>query len=453
MVIVINAAWIGIDIDQNHESMKSADGRSKLFPVDVVVENMFCVYFSVEIVIRFASFLRKLDCLRDGWFVFDSILVTMMLIENWVLGIVMLVSDSSSATALSSFSAFRLMRLARLTRMARIIRAYPELMTLIKGIIEAVKSVGFILLFLIFIMYVFAILFTLTLANMKPTDHEEEPCADPSAYVFFDSMGSSLMTLFTNGVLGDNLKQALDAIGAESLFLWYMFVLFHVISTMAMLNMLIGVLCTVISEAAEAEDKQQKIGDFKSALVRGREQYRRKHGGAADSSISMAEWKEIAAGEEVQQQLTSLGVEEDHLDLRIRQIGEALFDSGQQVPGWDDRNSSKTNTLLDESGGIPFDKFVLRLRELMPENPASALDLEILQRRLTNEDRSLKWHFNRMEYVLSSLGKEAKSPSKEPAACVPEEPREQGASQDEGERWLQDIPMEMLFHVLKSRAE
>merc|ERR1719378_1144705 len=86
-------------------------------------------------------------------------------------------------------------------------RSVPELMTLVKGMVSAAKSTFFILLFLVLVMYVFAIIFTSQIGDSANKDPEPE-----TAEHMFGTMGDSMMSLFTHGVMGDNLMQTLQAI-------------------------------------------------------------------------------------------------------------------------------------------------------------------------------------------------------------------------------------------------
>ncbi len=47
-------------------------------PVFIVVENIFCVYFVIELGLRFGAFRFKRDCIKDAWFCFDALLVALM---------------------------------------------------------------------------------------------------------------------------------------------------------------------------------------------------------------------------------------------------------------------------------------------------------------------------------------------------------------------------------------
>merc|ERR1719379_576699 len=205
------------------------------------------LFFTFEVIVRFLSYTRKCSCFCDGWFVFDSFLVFCMILETWVMKIVEAAAGGGGGAAiLSNFSALRLLRLLRLTRMVRIMQAVPELMMLVKVMVSATKSVSFILMFLVLVMYVFAIIMMSLMS--EPGEYEPETYG----YVF-GSMGDAMMCLLTNGVLGDNLNQAVNMIREHSIFSVCLFFFFFCISAILLLNMLIGVLCEVISSKAEEE--------------------------------------------------------------------------------------------------------------------------------------------------------------------------------------------------------
>ena len=65
------AARISIDTDNNH-----AVTLLGAWPVFQIAEHFFCFYFSFEWFCRFMSFRKKRDGCKDGWFVFDSGMVS-----------------------------------------------------------------------------------------------------------------------------------------------------------------------------------------------------------------------------------------------------------------------------------------------------------------------------------------------------------------------------------------
>eukprot|EP00971_Amphidinium_carterae_P042199 829386-Amphidinium_carterae.1 len=80
--------WIGIDTEWNNSTLKEADGSLPLEPYSELVENLFCVYFTIEVLMRFIAFKEKSRIVRDMWFVFDTTLVLLMILETWVFRII-----------------------------------------------------------------------------------------------------------------------------------------------------------------------------------------------------------------------------------------------------------------------------------------------------------------------------------------------------------------------------
>merc|ERR1712003_287953 len=99
--------------------------------------------------------------MKDGWFVFDTFMVTMMIFETWIMFVVVAAAGGGGQSLGNAgmLRILRLLRLSRMARMARLLRSMPELLILIKGMVAALRSVFFTLLLLVILMYVFAILF------------------------------------------------------------------------------------------------------------------------------------------------------------------------------------------------------------------------------------------------------------------------------------------------------
>jgi len=249
-VISLNALWIAIDTDANDASaLLDAD------PVFQIGEHFFCLYFSLEWFIRYMSFRRKRDGLKDGWFIFDSCLVLMMALETWALPAIMLSMGNSGSSGLGGTSILRLFRLLRLSRMARMLRSMPELMILIKGMVAAIRSVFFVMALLIIMMYMFAIALTL-LADGVDVAGEE----------YFPNVPKSMFTLWVHGTLLDDLAGICNALLDESLVCLVVFNLFILISALTIMNMLIGVLCEVVAGVASTEKESMMISFVQEKL-------------------------------------------------------------------------------------------------------------------------------------------------------------------------------------------
>merc|ERR1719316_743407 len=120
---------MGVDADQNTKPPGQTDIQF------IIADQFFAVFFTLELLIRFLAFAQKRNCLKDGWFKFDSAVVLLMVFETWILPFV-------GIHGAGGFSMLRLLRLLRLTRLTRLTRSAPELIVLLKGMGVAVRSVS-----------------------------------------------------------------------------------------------------------------------------------------------------------------------------------------------------------------------------------------------------------------------------------------------------------------------
>lgn len=245
-VISFNAVWIGIDSDHNDaETLADADIGFQ------IGEQFFCVFFSFEWLTRFMSFQSKRNCLKDGWFKFDSALVFLMVGETWVIPLL----TTGGGGGMGDVSILRLLRLLRLTRMARLMRSVPELVTLLKGMATAARSVFSTLVLLILFTYVFAIIF-------KQQGGENE-----NLKVYFRTIPEAMWNLLLVGTLLDNITLVLNILREESVMLCGAMLFWVLLSSFTILNMLIGVLCEVVSAVAAAEKENNVVNYVKDTLL------------------------------------------------------------------------------------------------------------------------------------------------------------------------------------------
>jgi hypothetical protein len=250
-VITFNAIWIAIDTDYNHK-----DVLIEADPIYQVMENFFCAYFTAEWTFRFCSFKVKWNCLRDSWFIFDSLLVFAMVGETWFMTGVVLMMGGSNSSFLGNASIlklFRLLRLSRMARMARLLRAVPELMVLIKGMLEAMRSVVFTLALLTGMLYIFGITFVLL---MKDTDVGDE---------LFPTVPAAMDTLLLKGVLPDEMEIVQEC-GKEGWVFKVIILVYILLASLTVMNMLVGVLCEVVSVVSSVEKESMLLNYVKDTL-------------------------------------------------------------------------------------------------------------------------------------------------------------------------------------------
>eukprot|EP00928_Gymnodinium_smaydae_P024560 TRINITY_DN19838_c1_g2_i1.p1 TRINITY_DN19838_c1_g2~~TRINITY_DN19838_c1_g2_i1.p1 ORF type:complete len:842 (-),score=100.48 TRINITY_DN19838_c1_g2_i1:95-2563(-) len=252
LVVALNAIWIAVETDTN-----KADMLCHAHLAIQVVEHVFCALFSIELAIRAMAFKRKVNALRDPWFLFDFVLVTMMILETWVWSTYMCVSTQSGARTAGSASTLRLIRLLRLTRMARmakLLRALPELMIMIKGMVAAMRSVFFTLCLLVISIYVFAIAVTQLSEGTE------------SGGSYFSSVLHSMYTLLIRATLLDSIGKLLSDVSEDSAFVAAVIIVFVFVAAFTVMNMLIGVLCEVVSAVAVVEREEMAVNNVNDKL-------------------------------------------------------------------------------------------------------------------------------------------------------------------------------------------
>lgn len=443
-VIVCNAIWIGVDTNLNHESLKE-DGKLPLEPVSIVVENIFCVYFTFEVFVRFFAYEVKRKCISDAWFVFDSILVACMIFETWIMVIVAAIVGGE-LQAIGPLAVLRLLRLLRLARMGRLLRAVPELAKLVKGIVKAARSVFFILLFLVLVMYVFSIIFTGSFSDREQYPltpycsneiaqglNESEGCLGDTEFGELGqdlcaSMGDTFMTLFTRGVLGDNLDETVQAILDQSVMLMWVFLIFLIITFATLLNMLIGVICNVISEAASDEEEQEAANSLRDTIEEAFAQIDSDHNGL----LSSQEWQQIKDDEKVREAFRNIGVEEERMEERLEQMHDMLFmDEDPDDEEFPDEDLQKS----DSAQGYTVEELIAKVSTIRPDQNASALDLELMQAQIKKDQKLFAAKLKRME---AGVKKYIRLQAEEQAADAAK--RQALAEEDRNAMALTDLP-------------
>lgn len=235
-MILSYALWLSYDTDANDSpTLLEAEVQFQ------VMEHVFCTYFLIELVIRFLAFKRKRSAFSDGWFVFDLFLVTMGVAEAWIMSIVLLLSRSQDSSVFANSSSLRLLRLLRLSRIARtarLLRAAPELMIMVKGMIAAARSMLTTGVLVIAVLYVFGIAMRQATAGTEGGDQ------------YFGSVWKSMFSLLVYATLLDSPAEVMSSLNEVGIVL---FLLVIALSALLLLNMLIGVMCEVVSGVSQTE--------------------------------------------------------------------------------------------------------------------------------------------------------------------------------------------------------
>lgn len=244
IVTLLNVLWIAVDADWN-----DAPVISEAHPVFFIVENAFCIYFSIELLVRFCAFRKKRYCCRDMWFIFDGFVTLYMVLETWVVPIILVASPEDNIDNLidpSSVRIIRVVKLFRLARLARLLRSVPELIIVIKAIGAAGRSMAVIGMFCLLLVYIFAVVFK---QLFKVTD---------PGINGFDTVFSTMNTLILQGIFADSAGLMTDLSEGHPLF-WPIGLLFILLTSVTLLYMLIGVMVNVIELVAATERESMTV--------------------------------------------------------------------------------------------------------------------------------------------------------------------------------------------------
>eukprot|EP00435_Cladocopium_sp_Y103_P062843 s271_g24.t1 len=299
-VILLNAGWIGVDIELN-----KADMLFRADPIFIVMENFFCIFFLAELIIRFGLFKKTSYVIKDIWFLADFFLVSLMILETWLVPVIDAFTNGSGSGMSSGASVLRVarvMRVLRTARMARLVRLMPELMILIKGMMVAFRSVFFTLLLLLLITYVFAVAFV---QFSRDTNLERGT---------FGTMGEAVATLILKCILTDQ-EDLIRSVTEESLLMSFLLLTFIFFGSLTVMNMLLGVLVEAIKTVSTIEREQLEVDFAKRADTDG------------DNCISEEEYMAVLQKPEAMTALTSLGVDVD----AALDYGKLLFEDGEPL--------------------------------------------------------------------------------------------------------------------------
>lgn len=367
-VIVLNALYLGYDCDYNARWGKPDDLYASTLYGFMIFDNFFCLFFTAEVVIRFAGYKKKMSCLNKPFF-FDLFLVALMIVETWILAFL------GPIAAMKQVSILRLLRLARLFRMAKLMRYFPELQLIVKGMVAAVRSVGSAGFLLVLVLYVFAIIFTNEYhQGLKADDAEDITDIE----MLFGSMGKSMRHLLIMATILDDITACCNAIRASgSIMMLLLFMCCVMISSFTLFNMLLGILCEVVeaTEAGEKEKEEQK--KLRETMM----EFFKTMDLDANGSISRNEFLQMSNNEDIMNDLEKLDI--DH--KQFEKYAELLF------------------TPKEDGGPLPslqYKDAVTMIMRLRPGQSVNACDFEYFKNVVMQGSRETDRYLTSLETLL-----------------------------------------------------
>ena len=183
------------------------------------------VFFVIEISIRFFGEEKKINFFKDGWNIFDSIIVI------------------SSLIPAGAGSSVMLLRLLRLARLLRVISFVPELRFVIEALIDSIKKSIYVLILIFIILYIYGVAGVILFESIEGGK--------------FEDLGEAILTLIQIMTLSgweDVMWPIVDVYPMS----WVFFISFVVLSSIIVLNLFVAILVDVVAERRKTVENNRK---------------------------------------------------------------------------------------------------------------------------------------------------------------------------------------------------
>eukprot|EP00927_Polykrikos_kofoidii_P076019 TRINITY_DN7264_c0_g1_i1.p1 TRINITY_DN7264_c0_g1~~TRINITY_DN7264_c0_g1_i1.p1 ORF type:complete len:855 (+),score=175.18 TRINITY_DN7264_c0_g1_i1:132-2696(+) len=254
IALMANAVLMGLETDFGSRALVGDSEEPAIF---FRLEIAFCIFFSLEIAVRFYvlgwSFFTAVSV--RAWNCFDAAVAASQVVSV----LANLLSMQPSGKSLSFMRALRIVRIIRVTRLVRVLRFIEELRTIVSSIAGSMRSLGWTLILLFLMIYTVAICLTQLVLDYQMSQKEAELAVDPNLLYWYGSLMRTILTLFeciASGVSWDEVVQPLiDKISPVVGLLFCFYISF---SVFAMMNVVTGVFVEKAMQHAQ-EDKEEYL--------------------------------------------------------------------------------------------------------------------------------------------------------------------------------------------------
>ena len=208
-VIVFNAIILGL------ETSKTV--MASVGPLIILLDRICLAIFTAEIIAKLIAYRGRF--FRDGWNLFDFAVVAIALIP--------------ATGGLSVLRALRILRVLRLISVA------PQLRRVVEGFVSALPGMGSVFLLMGMMFYIGAVMATKLFADSFPD--------------WFGTLGQSLYSLFQIMTLESWSMGIVRPVMETYPYAWAFFVPFIMVTTFAVVNLLVGLIVNSMQDAHSAE--------------------------------------------------------------------------------------------------------------------------------------------------------------------------------------------------------
>lgn len=185
-------------------------------------------FFLAEISVRMAAEKRITDFFKQGWNVFDFVIVTASLIP---------LEDSQTVLVA---------RLLRVFRVLRLVSIIPELRILLNALIKAIPRMGYVAVLMFILFYIYGAVGSLFFERVNP--------------VLWGDIAISMLTLFRIVTFEDWTDIMYETMEVHPLS-WIYYLTFIFFTAFVFLNMMIGIVLDVMQTEHEEYNREQGEGE------------------------------------------------------------------------------------------------------------------------------------------------------------------------------------------------
>mmetsp|Transcript_5126 Transcript_5126/g.8612 ORF Transcript_5126/g.8612 Transcript_5126/m.8612 type:complete len:570 (+) Transcript_5126:43-1752(+) len=255
-LILLNVVLLGVEVDVS-ATLALDEVPSWFGTVNALIVCIFVVEMLLKI---FVLGCQEFWCgVESGWNIFDSLIVSLSVVDLVVDALASLMSASLDTGHLRFMRSIRIARAVRGIRVVRIFRYITALRTLALSIISTMSSLFWTLALLVLVFYLFAVVIT-----QLVLDHCRHSACPELLLKFWGSVPESMLTLFmaiTNGLSWDD---ALRPLRNVSYFAVALVVCYVTLAVFAILNVVTGVFCNTAIESAHADKEVATIKQVRS---------------------------------------------------------------------------------------------------------------------------------------------------------------------------------------------
>ncbi|WP_137170624.1 ion transporter [Marinomonas sp. FW-1] len=211
--ILVNAVILGLET--------SSDIMAAVGPFLIALDKVILAVFVVELAIRL--FVHRLAFFKDGWNVFDFIVVGIALVP--------------------ASGPFAVLRSLRVLRVLRVLTFVPSMKKIVGALIKSLNGMLSIAMVLGLVYYVAAVMVTKLFGEAFPE--------------WFGSLGASLYTLFQVMTLESWSMGIARPVMEAFPYAWAFFIPFILIATFTMLNLFIAVIVNAVQTMHDDEHKDE----------------------------------------------------------------------------------------------------------------------------------------------------------------------------------------------------